>query len=242
MENYSIVTSRQVAGLPPLPRGDIDHLPNGLRCGCPNTGVLCLRYYPIQFGNLMYELYRFGATPRFVPSSQILGSSLAGRQGVLGRSLASRTSQVLIIQSSRLTTGRRQPTWHLAFLFIQGKVLCPRLLRRAGKQARGLLQRVGEVLNIQGVLKSQAGSTFPPQAQRGRLARRRSIHSILKLKQRTHPFNTHLALKCWTKGLQRSLKTFLARECESRHHPNHRCNSLSTPQRGRRPATTSSGT
>ena len=181
----------------------------------------------------MNFMYRFGATLRFVPSSPTLGSSWAG-QLVPARSLGSRASQVLIIQSNRSTTEPQQPTWHLAFLFTPGKVLCPHLQRRAGRQARAHLQS----------LRSQTGNTFPLQAQRERQALHHSIHNILQLKQQelTPPFNTHLALKCWMKGLQRSLKTFPARECESRHHPTHQCNSLSTLQRERRPATTSSGT
>ena len=186
-------------------------------------------------------LYRFGATLRFGLSSPTLGSSWAG-QLVPGRSLGSRASQVLIIQSNQLTTGPQQLTWHLAFRFIPGKVLCPRPQRRAGRQARAPLQTVAELLNTQRVLQSQAGSTFPLQAQRGRQALHHSIHSIPQLKQHTPPFNTHLALKCWTKGLQQSLKTFRARGYESRHHLIHQCNNLSTPQRERRPATTSSGT
>ena len=186
-------------------------------------------------------LYRFGATLPFVPSSPTLVSSLAG-QLVPGRRPGSRASQVLIIQSSRSITGPQQPTWHLAFLSIPGKVLCPLLQRRAGRQAKEPHLRVAEVLNIQRVLQSPAGSTFPLQAQRGRQAPHHSIPSTPQLKQRTPPFNTHLALKCWTKGLQPSLKTFPVRGCESPHPPTHQCNSPSTLPQERRPATTSSGT
>ena len=167
--------------------------------------------HPIRpFHVHMSCIYRFGATLPFVPSSPTLGSNLAG-QLVPGRSLGSPASQVLIIQSSRSTTGPQQPTWHLAFLSIPGKVLCPRLLRRAGRQAREPLLKVAQVLNTQRVLQSQAGSTFPLQGQRGRQAPHHSILSTPQLKQPTPHFNTHLALKCWTKGLQPSLKTFPVR-------------------------------
>ena len=186
-------------------------------------------------------MYRFGATLRFVPSSPTLGSSWVG-QLVPGRRPGSQASQVLIIQSSRSITGPQQPTWHLAFLFIPGKVLCPRLQRRAERQAKAPLLKVVEVLNTLRVLQSQADSTFPLQAQRARQAPHHSIPSTPQLKQRTPPFNTHLALKCWTKGLQPSLKTFPVRGCESPHPPTHQCNSPSTLPQERRPATTSSGT
>ena len=84
------------------------------------------------------------------------------------------------------------------------------------RQVRVRLPRLVELLNIlplKEVLQSQAGNTSHLQGRKGRQAPHLSILSIHQVKQQLTPlFNTHLAPKCWTKGLQQNLKTSPAKE------------------------------
>ena len=84
------------------------------------------------------------------------------------------------------------------------------------RQVRVRLPRLVELLNtlpLKEVLQSQAGNTSHLQGRKGRQAPHLSILSIHQVRQQLTPlFNTHLAPKCWTKGLQQNLKTSPAKE------------------------------